>query len=121
MTDKKSLHFVGGSVVVLRSTVLHVKQKYFNKLKMAKASLIKSVTERVFTFIRGRNTWFKKQPTELTDLVAFIQIFKYDGIAEFKFGDAKHLPELKEIKERTAIREFLATVQAYYDTLVVRK
>jgi hypothetical protein len=36
-------------------------------------------------------------------------------MANFSYGDAKHLPELKEVsKDSTKIRDFIAAVKAYH-------
>jgi hypothetical protein len=38
-------------------------------------------------------------------------------MANFEFKEAKHQLKLREVKDNTSIRDFLAAIQAYHDTL----
>jgi hypothetical protein len=38
-------------------------------------------------------------------------------MAEFEYKEAKHLAELREVKNNTDVRDFIASIQAYHDIL----
>jgi hypothetical protein len=54
----------------------------------------------------------------LEEFEKFQQILRreyYLDMANFSYGDAKHLPELKEVsKDSTKIQDFIAAVTAYH-------
>jgi Zinc knuckle len=104
---------------VLFSSTLTDQQ--FEKVE-AKRQLILTLSERIFDFIRARVLRPRYGPSESDRYNCeifedFIDNFHRDGMANFEYKEAKHLPELKEVKTNTAIRDFLAAVRAYHDIL----
>jgi Zinc knuckle len=83
-----------------------------------KREKIHDYTKRILTVIRRRLGRTKTPPVDIEFFPYFLDFLQRRGMANFSYGDAKHLPELKEVsKDSTKIRDFLATIRAYHEEL----
>jgi Zinc knuckle len=87
-----------------------------NKI-ISKKKLIISLSNRIFLFIRNRLPRHKNEPTDCSEFVAFFQYIDNIKMAAYEYKEAKHLPELKDVRNNTSIRDFISTITAYHDEL----
>jgi hypothetical protein len=74
----------------------------------AKRTLIIELSERILGYIRQRLVRHKNGSYDCVEFVSFFANLE---------NNMAHLPELREIKDSTSIRDFLAAIQAHHDTL----
>jgi hypothetical protein len=83
------------------------------KLK-EKKNLLKVIAKEIFKLLKNKER--AETENELQDF--FIEILFGEIMGEvYKYKEARGLPELGEIKTHTTVRDFIATVKGYYDTL----
>jgi len=79
------------------------------KIKEKKQLLIK-LSEWILRFIRQRVRRPKNGSIDCEIFTDFFEYFKRDGMANYSYTEAKHLPELRDVSG-SHIRDFLATVK----------
>jgi len=83
------------------------------KLK-EKENKIKLVTQNIFTLLKSKEN---RTPQSENSEIFYLELLFQDMGDDYKYKEARGLPELGEVKSHTTIRDFIATIKGYYDTL----